>query len=320
MTTLAEPEVRPVRPTLPAADRLRLTSIACRVHFTWLGVRKTLTPQQKAQAAEPFDASAPFLSAGKRLFDTKHPAFRKVTAIRLQVVGFWKSMTLPFPEPGVRLIRDDRVAEFDSRMREFQIELTEAVEALDRRYDELKVDAAQRLGRLFDPADYPVSLLGLFGIEHDFPNIEPPTYLQTLHPAIYEQERQRIEGRFSEAVHLAECAFTEELARLVSHLRERLTDEGGGRKVFRNSAVGNMLDFFERFRSLSIGSNEDLDRLVAEAQRIVQGVEVRELRTADSLRAHVATELAKVEEQLDGMLVDRPRRVSLSLDLGGFFP
>jgi hypothetical protein len=39
---------------------------ACRVQFTWFGTKKSLTAEQKAQAAEPFDAEGQFLSAGKK--------------------------------------------------------------------------------------------------------------------------------------------------------------------------------------------------------------------------------------------------------------
>ena len=49
------------------AERLRTTMAACRVQFTWFGTKKSLTAEQKAQAAEPFDAEGQFLSAGKKL-------------------------------------------------------------------------------------------------------------------------------------------------------------------------------------------------------------------------------------------------------------
>ena len=68
--------------TTSPAHRLRATMAAARVSFTWMGTQKTLTREQKAQAAEAFDADGPFLSAGKKLVDTAHPAFRVVTAIR----------------------------------------------------------------------------------------------------------------------------------------------------------------------------------------------------------------------------------------------
>jgi hypothetical protein len=100
--------------------------------------------------------------------------------------------------------------------------LTEAVAELDRRYDELRQAARRRLGDLFDAADYPVSLIGLFAIEHDYPSVEPPDYLRQLSPELYEQECRRVQARFDEAVQLAEQAFLEELSKLVSHLGERL--------------------------------------------------------------------------------------------------
>ena len=57
------------------AQRMRMTMAAVRVMFTWLGSRKTLTQEQKSQAADAFGAERAYLSAGKKLLDTSHPAF-----------------------------------------------------------------------------------------------------------------------------------------------------------------------------------------------------------------------------------------------------
>jgi hypothetical protein len=43
---------------------------AVRVSINWFGTRKTLTAEQKSQAAESFGAEGTFLSAGKKLLDT----------------------------------------------------------------------------------------------------------------------------------------------------------------------------------------------------------------------------------------------------------
>src|SRR4051794_10143069 len=94
------------------AQRLRATMAAVRLAFTWLGTQKSLTPEQRAQAAEAFDAEGQFLSAGKKLLDVKHPAFRAVTAIRTKITDYWKGLSLPYPEPGVRLIKQEKVEEF----------------------------------------------------------------------------------------------------------------------------------------------------------------------------------------------------------------
>ena len=205
------------------AERLRTTMAACRVQFTWFGTKKSLTADQKAQAAEPFDAEGKFLSAGKKLLDTNHKAFRAVTAIRTKITDSWRGLTLPFPEPGVRLIKHDQVEDFDRQMADYKAELEDAVRTLDDYFDELRQSAARRLGSLYNPADYPATLVGLFGVSWDYPNIEPPDYLIGLSPDLYRQEQERVKARFEEAVQLAEQAFLDEFARVVAHLTERIT-------------------------------------------------------------------------------------------------
>jgi hypothetical protein len=115
--------------------------------------------------------------------------------------------------------------------------------------------------------------------------------------------------RFEEAVRLAEEAFLGEFARLVAHLTERLSaGPDGQRKVFRDSAVTNLTEFFQRFGQLNVRSNAQLDELVAQAQQVVQGLGPQQLREDQPLRQQVASQLAGVQSILDGLLVDRPRR------------
>jgi hypothetical protein len=304
----AEPWNRPA--TTSPAERLRTTMAACRVQFTWWGIQRALTPEQKAQAAQAFDAEGQFLSAGKRLLDTKHTAFRAVTAIRTRIIDYWKGLSLPFPEPGVRLIRLDGVESFDRQMADSKAELDDAVANLDRHFDELKRAAASRLGSLFNPSDYPETLRGLFGVAWDYPAIDTPDFLLQLSPDLYLREQERVRARFEEAVRLAEQAFLEDFARLVGHLTERITgtNDDGSQKVFRDSAVENLDEFFDRFRSLNVRSNQQLDDLVAQAQRAVRNVGAQDLRDSELLRGRVATQLSRVQSSIDAMLVDRPRR------------
>jgi hypothetical protein len=293
----------------PASARLRTMTAAIRLSFTWFGTRKTLTPEQRAQAADTFGAEGDFLSAGKKLVDTKHPAFKAVTSVRGRIVSYWKGISLPYPEPGIRLIRQDDVGPVNLQLTTLKEDLQEAVKSLDSELSALKRAAQARLGSLYNAADYPVSLQGLFDVTWDFPSVEPPAYLQRLSPELYERECQRVAAQFDEAVRLAEEAFVQELSQLVSHLSERITgSEGGKPKVFRDSAVENLSQFFERFRRLNIRSNQQLDEIVSQAQRIVRGVEPQQLRDNQNLRQRVTSQLAGVQSVLDGLLVDRPRR------------
>lgn len=306
MSTLSEVSTAADR---NAARRLRTVMAAVRLSFTWLGVRKSLSSDQKAEAAESFGAEGNYLSAAKKLLDTKHPAFKAVTAVRGRALSLWKGLSLPYPEPGIRLIRQDDIGVFDVQMTTLRAELDEAVAQLDERYDELKSAARRRLGRLFNSADYPATLRGLFCIEHDFPSVEPPKYLRELSPELFRQEQARVAERFTEAVRLAEEAFTAEFSRVVSHLTERLTGTDDGKpKTFRDSAIENLGEFFQRFRTLNVSSNQQLDELVERAQQVVRGVAPQQLRENQPLRQQVATQLSAVQSVLDGLMVERPRR------------
>ncbi len=296
-------------PAISAGRRLRATMAAVRLSFVWFGVRKSLTSEQKAQAADAFGAEGDFLSAGKKLLDTRHPAFKAVTSVRSQLISLWRSLSLPYPEPGVRLIRQDDIELFNKRAQTLKAELADAVARLDEHFGELKSAARQRLGRLYNPADYPHSLRGLFKVEWDFPSVEPPQYLRELSPSLFAEEQRRVAARFDEAVRLAEEAFTSELGQLVAHLAERLSGaEDGKPKIFRDSAISNLQEFFARFQLLGVRSNAELDTLVESAQRIVRGVEPQQLRDQADLRRDIATQLAGVQSTLDGLMVDRPRR------------
>lgn len=307
-TVLDETNTQNVETQL-AARRMRATMAAIKVVFTWLGTTKSLSTDQKTVAADVFGADGTAISASKRLLDPKHPALAAVTKIKGRVTKFWKDNSLPYPEGGIRLIRHDQIREFDETLSGFRAELDEAVVELERHYDGLRSAARERLGSLFNPSDYPTTLIGAFGIEHSFPAVEAPEYLRQLNPEVYRQECDRVQARFTEAVEQAEQMFFEQLADLVDHLVERMSGtEDGNPKTFRDTTISNLTDFFGRFRQLNIGGNAELDELVQRAESIVNGVQPQQLRDNDSLRQHIATQMSTVQASLDGLLVDRPRR------------
>ena len=120
MTALLEQPSSPAIASRTPAQGLREGMAAVRVSFTWMGTRKSLSADQRAEAAQPFDAQGQYLSAGKKLLDTGHPAFKAVTSIKSKITSTWKGMSLPFPEPGIRLIRRDQIDEFVGLLESYQ--------------------------------------------------------------------------------------------------------------------------------------------------------------------------------------------------------
>jgi hypothetical protein len=157
------------------AQRLRRTAAAVRVMLHWWGVHRALTSQQKEEFGAVTSADARFLTAGKKLVDTRHEAFRRLTSIRTRISSYWRGVSLPYVEPGVRLIRQADIPSFVHTMEGFRDELRQAEEGLNAVYDEVKADASRRLGRLFNPGDYPPEIRNLFSVEWDFPSVEGPS-------------------------------------------------------------------------------------------------------------------------------------------------
>ncbi len=108
-----------------------------------------------------FGATGDSLSAGKKLLDTRHPAYRTVSAVRGRIQFIWKARSLPYPKPAIRLIRRDEIERLDTELSALRGELANAVEQLDHRYAELRTAVQQRLGRLFNLSDYPASLCSM---------------------------------------------------------------------------------------------------------------------------------------------------------------
>ncbi|MGL6195477.1 MAG: hypothetical protein ACRC2T_11720 [Thermoguttaceae bacterium] len=310
MTTTIEYEpARTVRRQNSNTDKLRNTTTAVSVGIKWFGTRKSLSNLQKQEVAEPFNAEKKFISVGKKLFDTTHPDWKRLVALRGQIISDWKKSTLPYPVDGIRLIKRDDVDQFNVKMNDYRNQLDEAVFTFNSVFREIRNQAEAKLGRLFDLRDYPDSLIGLFDVTWNFTNVEPPEYLMLLSPTLYEQESIRVRQQFDEAVRLAEEAFAAELSKLVTHLAERLEPtEDGTPKVFRDTAITNFSDFFERFAHLDIGSNEELEEVVNEAKRIINRCSPQSLRSSVPLRNFVAGELERVKSSLDSVIVTRPRR------------
>ena len=186
LTRAAQPEVQAVVDMAAAGqadeafERIRSTAVPRQRQIA--EQVSALIQAQKAQAADTFGAEGDFLSAGKKLIDTRHPAFKAVTAVRGRTAAYWRSISLPYPEAGIRLIRQDDISAFDVQLTSLKLELSEAVAQLNERYETLKSAARDRLGSLYNPADYPESLQGLFDVAWDYPSVEPPPYLQQLSP------------------------------------------------------------------------------------------------------------------------------------------
>lgn len=207
-------------------DELRKDTMAVSLKLRRFGKRRSMTNEQVRTSAEAFGADPEYVGGSKRLLNDKHVRYKAVSAALSQARVTWKAMTVPFPEPGKRLMRRSKLAEFEAAMQGHVDQLGNAVAALDEIYHaELIPEAQERLHDLFDESNYPQSLAGTFAVDWEYPSIEPPDYLKEMAPEIYEAEQRRIQARFDEAIALTEQAFEAELASLVQSIQDQVTPQ-----------------------------------------------------------------------------------------------
>jgi hypothetical protein len=398
------------------------------LHQGRFGRWRSYDDEERAKAAEAFNADPSFTKGSKKLLNDKCEEWKEVTAILNQARLSWLGMTIPYPETGRRLIRRNRIDDFKVKMLSLQGELAGAVERLDGKYAELRQEAEGRLKELYDESDYPATLVGSFSIDYEFPSAAPPEFLKQLAPELYQREVERVQARFDEAITLAEQAFASELARAVKTLLERLEpatvrdwwyegptaielqaslsrglaelkavreeigdgdlteeqtaalaaleakrdrlqdgirfadassieqrggkvgwkDSGGKRatvkcddeeaatawltdigckptgerkesKKIMDSSVGNLHEFFEKFRELSVRSNPQLDALVEETKAAVAGVDAGKVRAEavdGEFRAELSGALSAIGDKLDEVIVSGGgRRIVFGQDM-----
>ncbi|MCC7421812.1 MAG: hypothetical protein IT428_16155 [Planctomycetaceae bacterium] len=277
-----------------------------------LGTRKALGEAQRAEAADAFNANGKFVSASKKLLDTKAPAYRAVTTAIARAKGYWRLNTVPYPEKGIRLMKRDKIPDFETAMAGYRTELAEAIAELSKALDAVVQSARANLGDLFNAADYPSaeSLASIFRFDFDYPSLAVPEYLKQLNPMLYEAESRRLESRLQEAVAQNEQELAVELNEMVEHLIERLTPgEDGKQKKLNKSATEGFAEFFQRFRAVNVSGNAQLEGLIAQAEAAVQGADPSQLRKDAGLRQAFRERLATVQQTLSGVIVERPARM-----------
>jgi hypothetical protein len=288
------------------AKALRKLFRATKVSFHWWGQRRQVEKSIRSQMASAVEADPDSISATKRLYNPKIKAIAEINQLKTAIGEYWELSTRPWPDPGIRLLLRTDLEAFEAKMQESAIAIQEAAHGVQEARPEIIADARQRLRGAFSEGNYPLDLASLFSIEWAYPSIDPP---HDLPEQVYAQQKQAVEAKLQEAVALAEQAFLKELSELVQTLHDRLTPgPDGQKKVFRDSAVNNVVGFFDRFKKLHVGGSADLETLVEEAKQLVVGVLPGDLRRSQVLRQEVQQGLSSLKDKLTPLVIPMPRR------------
>jgi hypothetical protein len=100
------------------------------------------------------------------------------------------------------------------------------------------------------------------------------------------------------------------LAELVQHLADRLQTTDDGKPVrLHKTAISKLLDFLDTLDFRNVTNDAELKRLADEARTLIEGVNVKDLKSTTALREHVRSGMQQIGTQLDSLLVSTGRKI-----------
>jgi hypothetical protein len=221
--------------------------------------------------------------------------------------------------PGAKLIPVVKLDEAMALVAEHRAALREAVEALVARLPEIVEQRREKLGPLFNAADYPTPdrLRGAFRIHYRFVSFDQPELLMEVAPAVAAAAQAEWEETLREASRDVVAGLRQTAYDVMAELAERLTPgEGEKPKVIRGTALRDLQQFLADLPALnSVAEDGRLAAIVARVGRLAQGLTPDTLRDAPAVRemlrdaaAEASTVLAGLVEESTGRAVMFRRR------------
>ena len=292
------------------ATKLESSVLGCAFSSHWWGITRKAGMEALGMVAETLGTNQKYLKVEKRLIDNRNVYYKNLVSLKSEIISYWKDLTLPYVEIGVRLIRKDLISKFESKMEVYKIELTSRVKDLTDNYDQLKNESRQALNHLFREEDYPQDLSNCFSFHWDYPNLNPPEYLMSFDPQLYKKQQDAVRAKFEEAVQKAEKVFCSELQNLVTNLSEAMQPnaDGSRKRWIDNTVSKNFKDFFTKFKNISVSNSAELESLVQSAENIIDNVSPEQLKNDGMARQDLGDKMKNLSKLLEEKIGVQPRR------------
>lgn len=203
-------------------------------------------------------------------------------------------MTLPWMDSGGRLLPSKLFMDWRDRMENLREQYRQAVDKFVDRYEATLVpEARQRLGTLYNPADYPRGddVRSKFGVTHDF---MPVPSANDFRVDISEDERQRIQAEIAERMEARQReAMAEAWARVrdcVSRIYDRTSAD---KPVIHNSLMDNTQELLRLLPGLNVADDPALSAIAQDIAKylVVDTIKLRNYATTRTSIAATAKEI-----------------------------
>lgn len=213
---------------------------------------------------------------------------------------------------GIYLLPVDFLEQVYQRLEEFKEKREMLVATFVNEYEKLVEEAQTKLGKYFDPMNYPslAKVRASFSMDVRLLSFSTPTKLQKINPAIFQREMEKAKESIAMATEELRTMWKASFQDLLNHMLDRLSvGENGKQKIFHASSLDKINDFLESFQTKNIVNDTELQELVGQAKQIMEGVSPEVLRKNDQVRDKVKEDFNQIKSKLDQFLVAKPKRV-----------
>lgn len=197
-------------------------------------------------------------------------------------------MTMPWSDTGIRLLPTELFFEYQQRITHYEGLIAAEVDNLIADFEHEKAKAANKLGSLFDPDDYPTadSLREKFSFRVNYmPLPEAGDFRVDIGNEAVSELRDKYESMYSEKIEQAMSDIWHRVHKALANMSSRLGyDDDGKKLIFRDSLVDNALSMVDLMRKCNVTGSSQMSAMADKLEDALRGMSPDALREDEYLR------------------------------------
>ncbi len=307
--------------TLPEATRtgnILERSVCIVLHCGFLGNRRKLRLDSVGMEKDgtTLTHEKDELGATKRLFSTKdlQAPSKAIASVKDRLRAMSVDGGTRMFGDGAYLIPLPFVKEARDVISDGQHLLDQSVSSLVDRLPALIEERKQKLGKLFNSAEYPTAddVKAAYKIGYTFVSFGAPDRLADVDEALAASAQQQWNERLSTAYEDVVLGLRESAASVLRELAERLgVGDDGKPKAIRGTALRDVNELLERLPILnSIGEDDELASKLSKVGVYLKGLDPDVLRKAPAVREQLQAIATETAAELDKLVTTGKRAIS----------
>jgi hypothetical protein len=259
---------------------------------------------------EQLDDEKDEMSARKKLFSKGdlRPCAKLISALKDRLSAMEVSGGLRLFGPGAKLIPTMKLEEAVALIEQHQDALHEEVERLVERMPKIKEQRKEKLGPMYNEADYPddAEIRAGFHVTYRFVSFAQPDQLQEVSAAVAEKANAQWQAQMAEAAQDVVAGLRQSAFDVMAELADRLSqDDDGKPKVLRGTALRDLQELCDNLPALnSVAEDDRLMKIMAKVKSMSTGLTAETLRDAPVVRDMLRGVAEEAKTALAGLVTE----------------